>query len=158
MTAILIGIHPPFFLLLLAAPLFTDWTLYLFSDSRAYMLVHQCKRINSPLLMITTHLGQDFPTLVSDVPAGDLSSFNLSRLRKNGFFDRVLCDVPCSGDGTMRKQPNIWGKWNTASGFGLHPLQLQIAERGLKMLKPDGLMVYSTCSMSPYGMLLLQLY
>ena len=115
------------------------------------MLVHQCKRINSPLLMITTHLGQDFPTLVSDLPAGDLSAFNLTKLRKNGFFDRVLCDVPCSGDGTMRKQPNIWGKWNTASGFGLHPLQLQIAERGLKLLKPDGLMVYSTCSMSPYG-------
>jgi 16S rRNA C967 or C1407 C5-methylase (RsmB/RsmF family) len=115
------------------------------------MLVHQCKRINSPLLMITTHLGQDFPTLVADVPEGDLSAINISKLRKNGFFDRVLCDVPCSGDGTMRKQPNIWGKWNTASGFGLHPLQLQIAERGLKLLKPDGLMVYSTCSMSPYG-------
>mmetsp|Transcript_31637 Transcript_31637/g.58858 ORF Transcript_31637/g.58858 Transcript_31637/m.58858 type:complete len:798 (+) Transcript_31637:39-2432(+) len=127
--------------------------LVLANDSdtdRAYMLVHQCKRINSPLLMITTHLGQDFPTLVSDLPSEDASSASLSKLRKNGFFDRVLCDVPCSGDGTMRKQPNIWGKWNTASGFGLHPLQLQIAERGFKLLKPGGLMVYSTCSMSPY--------
>ena len=32
---------------------------------RAYMLVHQCKRINSPLLVITTHPGQAFPTLIN---------------------------------------------------------------------------------------------
>ena len=104
--------------------------------------------------MVTTHMGQDFPTIIETPPDG-ISSVGLSKLRKNGFFDRVLCDVPCSGDGTLRKQPNIWGKWNTSSSFGLHPLQIQIAERGLKLLKPGGLMVYSTCSMSPYGMSLI---
>lgn len=35
-------------------------------------------------------------------------------------FDRILCDVPCSGDGTMRKNPDIWGKWNTAQGTNLN--------------------------------------
>ena len=60
---------------------------------RAYMLVHQCRRVNSPLLVVTTHKGQDFPHLnyksISTVQASD----------GNTLFDRVLADVPCSGDG-----------------------------------------------------------
>jgi 16S rRNA C967 or C1407 C5-methylase (RsmB/RsmF family) len=108
---------------------------------RAYMLVHQCKRINSPLLAVTTHKGQQFPTLRDPHSSSGGSEF----------FDRVLCDVPCSGDGTLRKNPAIWSKWNTSMGVTLHPLQLMIARRGLQVLKTGGLMVYSTCSMSPYG-------
>lgn len=37
-------------------------------------------------------------------------------------FDRILCDVPCSGDGTLRKNLDIWKKWNVASAFNLHRL------------------------------------
>lgn len=66
-------------------------------------------------------------------------------------FDRVLCDVPCSGDGTLRKTPNIWAKWGISSAASLYPLQLQIAERGLRLVKYGGILVYSTCSLSPYG-------
>lgn len=107
---------------------------------RAYMLVHQCKRINSPLLVITTHPGQAFP-FIGTGSAGQ---------HKGEFFDRVLCDVPCSGDGTLRKNPMIWGKWCTAMAMGLHGLQVSIAKRGLQVLKAGGIMVYSTCSLSPY--------
>jgi multisite-specific tRNA:(cytosine-C5)-methyltransferase len=35
-------------------------------------------------------------------------------------FDRILCDVPCSGDGTMRKNLGIWRGWNGGDGNGLH--------------------------------------
>ena len=35
-------------------------------------------------------------------------------------FDRVLADVPCSGDGTLRKNVDAWQKWNTAAGHNLH--------------------------------------
>lgn len=35
-------------------------------------------------------------------------------------FDRILCDVPCSGDGTMRKNLGIWKRWSVADGNGLH--------------------------------------
>ncbi len=38
-------------------------------------------------------------------------------------FDRVLCDVPCSGDGTLRKAPELWTKWNTRFPAGLHKLR-----------------------------------
>jgi len=33
------------------------------------------------------------------------------RRRRGSPSDRILCDVPCSGDGTMRKAPDIWRKW-----------------------------------------------
>jgi hypothetical protein len=109
------------------------------------MLVHQCKRINSPLLMITTHKGQQFPRIENV-----MASLEVGKRKQSGYFDRVLCDVPCSGDGTLRKNPAIWTKWMTSAATTLHPLQLMIAQRGLPLLKPGGLMVYSTCSMSPY--------
>jgi len=113
---------------------------------RAYMLVHQCKRINSPLLVVTTHKGQYFPFIADEASAVVCPC-------PVAFFDRVLCDVPCSGDGTLRKNPAIWKRWSTSMGMTLHPLQLMIAKRGLQLLKDDCLMVYSTCSMSPYGAL-----
>lgn len=58
--------------------------------------------------------------------------------RGAGVFDRVLADVPCSGDGTLRKQPSIWRSWTLAGGLGLHPLQLLITLRGAAMLKVRG--------------------
>ena len=64
-------------------------------------------------------------------------------------FDRVLCDVPCSGDGTVRKQPAIWNTWATTSGISLHPLQLDIALRGVNLLEVGGLLCYSTCTLNP---------
>lgn len=39
---------------------------------------------------------------------------------RNLVFDRILCDVPCSGDGTMRKNVAIWKRWSPLDGNGLH--------------------------------------
>ena len=64
-------------------------------------------------------------------------------------FDRVLCDVPCTGDGTMRKNPLIWKRWNASPANMLHSLQLQIACKGVRLLKVGGRLVYSTCSLNP---------
>ena len=64
-------------------------------------------------------------------------------------YDRVLCDVPCSGDGTMRKNPTVWGKWRPAASRNMHALQLSILRRGLELLRVGGLLLYSTCSFSP---------
>lgn len=79
---------------------------------------------------------QNFP-LLSECPSSQ------------GFFDRVLCDVPCSGDGTLRKNPTIWKDWDPKNGLHLHPLQLAIAKRGAQVLKVGGFMCYSTCSFNP---------
>lgn len=69
--------------------------------------------------------------------------------RRDLTFDRILCDVPCSGDGTIRKAPDIWRKWNTGLGNGVHRLQVQIAMRGVALLKVGGKLIYSTCSLNP---------
>merc|ERR1712166_158523 len=66
-----------------------------------------------------------------------------------GIFDRVLCDVPCSGDGTTRKNPGVWKNWTCLNGYALHPLQLAIALRGAQSTKVGGYLCYSTCSMNP---------
>lgn len=104
---------------------------------RAYLLVHQSKRINTPSLLVTCCKAQRFPRLKD--ASGD----------STGYFDRILCDAPCSGDGTMRKNPMIWRNWNLNSATSLHKLQIQIAMRGVYLLKVGGLMCYSTCSFNP---------
>eukprot|EP00980_Cylindrotheca_fusiformis_P026457 scaffold16189_cov125-Cylindrotheca_fusiformis.AAC.13 len=106
-------------------------------NKRAYMLVHQLRRINSPAVFVTNCDAQFFPLVKSeDNPT-------------EGMFDRVLCDVPCSGDGTSRKNPGVWKKWNSLNAYGLHALQLSIALKGARLTKVGGYLCYSTCSMNP---------
>mmetsp|Transcript_27619 Transcript_27619/g.44120 ORF Transcript_27619/g.44120 Transcript_27619/m.44120 type:complete len:347 (+) Transcript_27619:386-1426(+) len=64
-------------------------------------------------------------------------------------FDRVICDVPCSGDGTLRKNKGLWAHWVPHYGLQLHTTQLQIAMRAVHLLKVGGVMAYSTCSLNP---------
>ncbi|XP_059616800.1 tRNA (cytosine(34)-C(5))-methyltransferase-like, partial [Phlebotomus argentipes] len=62
---------------------------------------------------------------------------------------RILCDVPCSGDATLRKNPDIWTKWNPAHDTNLNGVQFRIAKRGAELLTIGGRLVYSTCSFNP---------
>ena len=64
-------------------------------------------------------------------------------------FDRIVCDVPCSSDAAIRKIPQKWATWSLKDGASLHQIQLGILERGLELLKPGGLLTYSTCSLNP---------
>jgi multisite-specific tRNA:(cytosine-C5)-methyltransferase len=107
---------------------------------RAQMLVHQVKRLNSPNMIVTNHDATQFPSIRIPSPTG------VARYLK---FDRILADVPCSGDGTCRKNPNIWKDWIPGNGIGLHLMQVRILIRALQMLKVGGRVVYSTCSMNP---------
>ncbi|KAI9239310.1 MAG: S-adenosyl-L-methionine-dependent methyltransferase [Podila humilis] len=108
---------------------------------RSHMLIHQTKRLQSPCLMVTNHDASLMPNLkLAPNKAGEVLPFQ---------FDRVLCDVPCSGDATLRKNPMVWNNWTHGGAMGLHGTQVNILQRGVQMLKIGGRIVYSTCSFNP---------
>ncbi|XP_038990156.1 RNA cytosine-C(5)-methyltransferase NSUN2-like isoform X4 [Phoenix dactylifera] len=117
---------------------------------RCNLLIHQTKRMCSANLIVTNHEAQHFPSCALTMDHMETFKGGQEELKANILqFDRVLCDVPCSGDGTLRKAPDIWRKWNAGMGNGIHRLQVEIAMRGIALLKVGGRMVYSTCSMNP---------
>lgn len=57
--------------------------------------------------------------------------------------------MPCTGDGTLRKNADGWAKWTPNAALGIHGVQVAVATRGASLLKVGGRMVYSTCSFNP---------
>ena len=105
------------------------------NQGRLDVLTHQTARLPDAKsrLVITNHDATCFP-LVTD------SAHK---------FDRVLCDVMCSGDGTLRKSVDLWARWNPLMGPHLHEQQSRVLMRGMGLCKEGGIVVYSTCSMNP---------
>jgi len=66
-----------------------------------------------------------------------------------GFFDRILVDAPCSGEGMFRKEEAARGEWSLENVRMCADRQAVILEEAAKMLKPGGVLVYSTCTFSP---------
>ncbi|KAJ8059254.1 hypothetical protein OCU04_012220 [Sclerotinia nivalis] len=110
---------------------------------RSHMLIHQLKRLSSPNLIVTNHDATMYPSIkLPPTPENPATNRYLK-------FDRILADVPCSGDGTTRKNVNLWKDWNPGNALGLYVTQVRILVRALQMLKVGGRVVYSTCSMNP---------
>lgn len=113
---------------------------------RAHMLIHQMKRLNSPNLIVTNHDATMYPSIKLSSESTRENGETRNRYLK---YDRILADVPCSGDGTCRKNVNVWKDWNPSNALGLFITQVRILVRALQMLKVGGRVVYSTCSMNP---------
>ena len=62
------------------------------------------------------------------------------------FFDRILVDAPCSGEGMFRRQIEARDEWTENAPRGCADRQMEILEEAAKMLAPGGHMVYSTCT------------
>lgn len=65
------------------------------------------------------------------------------------FFDRILVDAPCSGEGMFRKDETAIDMWSLENVEMCADRQLDILEQAAKMLKAGGVLVYSTCTFSP---------
>ena len=92
----------------------------------------------------------------------EVTTADAARLNVAGDFDRVLADVPCSGTGTLARNPEI--KWRLRPHISqrqgdmghddddladLHARQVAILRGALSKLRPGGRLVYSTCSLEP---------
>lgn len=64
------------------------------------------------------------------------------------FFDKILIDAPCSGEGMFRRQSSMVKAWES-NGVGMFAgLQRSILKEAVSMLKPGGMLIYSTCTFS----------
>ena len=76
------------------------------------------------------------------------SADKLAKVFKN-YFDTIVFDGPCSGEGMFRKDPDAIQYWHKEYPSELSQLQKDILSDGLKMLAPGGQLIYSTCTWSP---------
>lgn len=63
-------------------------------------------------------------------------------------FDAILVDAPCSGEGMFRRHPETRGEWNESSPAGCAARQKFILQSAVRILKPGGRLVYSTCTLN----------
>ena len=66
-----------------------------------------------------------------------------------GFFDRVLIDAPCSGEGMFRKEEAAVTDWSEETVAMCARRQAEILDAGARLVRPGGRLVYSTCTFAP---------
>jgi len=105
----------------------------------------------------------------ADVTALDISEGRMGRVRENlartklnatiivddarthvgGPYDAILLDAPCSATGTIRRHPDLPHAKDGGDFGGLFELQAAMIDHALTLLKPDGRLIYCTCSLLP---------
>lgn len=68
---------------------------------------------------------------------------------ENILFDKILLDAPCSGEGTIRSTPSTLEMWNMKTIENLSKLQKSLIASAIEILKPNGELIYSTCTHAP---------
>ena len=64
-------------------------------------------------------------------------------------FDKILIDAPCSGEGTLRSTPITYKMWNINTVKKFSKIQKNMVSSAIEILKPEGEIVYSTCTHAP---------
>jgi 16S rRNA (cytosine967-C5)-methyltransferase len=93
-----------------------------------------------------SHAGPAGP-LTPALSASEGEREKLTPPQSEGFFDRVLLDVPCSNTGVLRRRVDLRWRLQPAELDRLHKLQLGLLRRAAARVKPGGVLVYSTCSL-----------
>ncbi|MBE6128321.1 MAG: NOL1/NOP2/sun family putative RNA methylase [Erysipelotrichaceae bacterium] len=80
-----------------------------------------------------------------------LISSDLRKLAEKypGYFDRILVDAPCSGEGMFRRDPSLITSWLERGNDYYPALQKEILSSAVSMLKEGGTILYSTCTFDP---------
>ncbi len=99
-----------------------------FVSSRAQILLSNIERMGISNAIITNSATSQIAAALPD------------------FFDKVLVDAPCSGEGMFRKEDQAQTEWSLAHAASCAVRQLPILEDGFTCLRPGGTLVYSTCT------------
>ena len=77
-----------------------------------------------------------------------ITNTDSAKLKKvfTGYFDKIVIDAPCSGEGMFRKDPVAIEDWSYDKVLECQSIQKEIIRDGYKMLKKGGILVYSTCT------------
>ena len=95
--------------------------------NRAQILLENITKWGAPNCIVTNNYPRDF---------------RKAKLK----FDLILCDVPCSGEGMMRKDPGAIAEWSMQNVEKCWQLQREIVADVWECLNPGGLFIYSTCT------------
>ena len=95
--------------------------------NRAQILLENITKWGAPNCIVTNNYPRDF---------------RKAKLK----FDLILCDVPCSGEGMMRKDPGAIAEWSMQNVEKCWQLQREIVADAWECLNPGGLFIYSTCT------------
>ena len=77
-------------------------------------------------------------------------AMNLAKKLEGRQFDKILLDAPCSGEGLMHYDRDAdFTSWSVAHVKRLQQLQKKVLTQAWQLLKPGGILVYSTCTMAP---------
>ena len=98
------------------------------SLARIAPLRSNCERLGAMNVAVTRYDGRNFP---------------------RGSFDRVLVDAPCSSEGRERRGPGVLARSNCKRSMELQVLQIDLLKNALRLTKPGGVVVYSTCTYAP---------
>ena len=98
------------------------------SLARVAPLRSNCERLGVMNVAVTRYDGRNFPK----VP-----------------FDRILVDAPCSSEGRERKGPGVLSRSSCKRSLDLQALQIGLLKNALRLAKPGGVVVYSTCTYAP---------
>jgi len=79
----------------------------------------------------------------------DAKKLDFQKFKDNEGFDRVLLDAPCSSEGMARKRLDALSEWSEKKVANMSKRQKKAIVRGFDLLKDNGTLVYSTCSLSP---------
>ena len=100
------------------------------SNSRAKALLKNLELFGIPNICVTSETPEK---LAQELPE---------------YFDKILVDAPCSGEGMFRKDETMVKDWLVHGPGYYGPIQKQILEAAAALLAPGGVMVYSTCTFS----------
>jgi len=98
--------------------------------SRAEILAENLTKWGKPNVIVTNNDPRDFERL-------------------EGFFDMIVVDAPCSGEGLFRKDPEAMNEWSESSAAMCSERQRRILMDVWPALKPGGVLIYSTCTYNP---------